>query len=117
MVSRAEAKYLRISPTKVKPVISLVKGENVKSAMVKLELVNKRGAFYLVKVLKSALSNAKNKGYDENSLFISRIVANSGPTLKRFRAASFGRATLIKKRTSHIVVELDSAQKIIEGVK
>jgi len=117
MVSRAEAKYIRISPTKVRPVISLVKGENIKSAIVKLELVNKKGAFYLVKVLKSALSNAKNKGYDDGSLFISRIVANPGPTLKRYRAASFGRATLIKKRTSHIVVELDSAQKIIEGVK
>lgn len=114
MIARAEAKYIRISPTKVRPVIKLVKGANIAGAISKLGLVNKRGAVYVNKVLKSALSNAKNKGYQEDKLFISKLVANPGPVLKRYRAASFGRASLIRKRTSHIVVELDTSEKLIE---
>ncbi len=117
MVARAEAKYIRISPFKVRPVISLIKGAKVSQAMVVLEMTKKRGAFYLAKVLKSAISNAKNKGYEADGLFITRVVANPGPMLKRFRAASFGRATTIRKRTSHILVELDASQKLIEEVK
>ena len=117
MVARAEAKYIRISPSKVRPVIGLIKGQKVNRAMVVLEMTKKRGAFYLAKVLKSAISNAKNKGYEADGLFISHVVANPGPTLKRFRAASFGRATTIRKRTSHILVEVDASQKLIEEVK
>ena len=117
MVAKAIAKYIRISPTKVRPVISLIKGANAKGALVKLGLTNKRAAYYLGKVLKSALSNAKNKGYQEDSLFISKAIANPGPTLKRFRAASFGRATMIRKRTSHILIELDAPEKLIERKK
>ena len=116
MIARAEAKYVRISPTKIRPVIELVKGANVEGAISKLGLVNKKGAHYLSKVLKSALSNAKNKGYQEDKLFISKLVANPGPVLKRFRAASFGRASMIRKRTSHIVAELDTSEKMIENV-
>lgn len=114
MVAKAEARYIRISPHKVRQVISLIKGEEAKKALNLLELVNKKGAFILKKVLKSALANAKNKGYSEDKLFISKIVANPGPLLKRFRAASFGRATLIRKRTSHILIELDTGERIIK---
>ena len=117
MVSRAEAKYIRISPTKVRPVLALVKGANAKASLVKLELTNKKAAQLVHKVLKSAMANAKGKGYEEEGLFISKIIANPGPTLKRYRAASFGRATLIRKKTSHILVELDSRQKLIKGAK
>ncbi len=115
MVSRAEAKYIRISPTKVRPVMRLIKGDNANIAMAKLGLINKKGAVLLVKVLKSALANAKVKGYEEAALFISKIVANPGPVLKRSRAASFGRATMIRKRTSHILIELETPQKLIKG--
>jgi large subunit ribosomal protein L22 len=117
MVARAEAKYIRISPFKVRKVIELIKGEKVNRAFSILEATNKKGAYYLKKVLKSALANAKNKGYDEDSLFISKVVANPGPMLKRWRAASFGRAVMIRKRTSHILIELDTPEKLIEGVK
>jgi len=117
MVARAEAKYIRISPTKVRLVITLIKNEKVTGAMAKLLLINKKGAYYLNKVLKSALANAKNKGYQEDKLFISKVVANPGPVLKRHRAASFGRATMIRKRMSHILVELGSSEKLIKGVK
>ena len=117
MIARAEAKFLRISPTKVRPVISLIKGEGVQKAAVTLQMTNKKGAFYLGKVLKSAVANAKNKGYDESKLFISKVIANSGPAYMRYQAASFGRAGVIKRRTSHITIELDTPEKIIENVK
>jgi len=117
MIAKAEGKYIRISPTKVRPVLELVKGGNVKASLNKLELTNKKAALLVHKVLKSAMANAKNKGYEEGALFISKIIANPGPTLKRYRAASFGRATLIRKRTSHISVELDTPQKLIKGAK
>jgi len=117
MVAHAQAKYIRISPQKVRLVIALVKGATVTRAIAILKAANKKGAFYLEKTLHSALANAKNKGFEEDKLFISRIVANPGPVLKRLRAASFGRATTIRKRTSHIIVELDTRDKIITGVK
>lgn len=117
MITRAEAKYLRISPFKVRPVVNLVKKENANRALSILENTNKTAAYHIKKVLKSAITNAKNKGYEENSLFISKIVANPGPVLKRFRAATFGRATTIRKRTSHILIELDTPQKLVEKAK
>jgi len=117
MVAKSEAKYIRISPTKVRMVIDLIKGAKISDAMLRLELINKKGALYLKKALKSAVANAKNKGYEEDKLFISKIVANPGPALKRFRAASFGRATMVKKRTSHILIELDASEKLIGGGK
>ena len=106
-----------MSPTKIRPVICLVKDENVNMALTKLASINKKAAYYLTKVLKSATANAKNKGYEEAKLFISKIVANPGPVLKRFRAATFGRATTIRKRTAHILIELDTPQKLIENIK
>lgn len=113
MVTKSEAKYIRISPMKVRPVIKLIKGNNPVEAINKLEFINKKSAELLKKLIKTALSDAKNKGYQEDTLYISKLVANQGPVLKRYRAASFGRAAVVKKRASHLVVELDSTQKII----
>lgn len=117
MIARAEAKFIRISPFKVRPVIQVVKAFAASRAMSVLTAMNKKGAYHLAKVLKSAIANAKQKGYSEDKLFIAKAIANSGPTLKRFRAASFGRATPILKRSSHITVELDTTEKIIEKPK
>ena len=117
MISRAEAKYVRISPFKARMAIRLIKGLNAKKAESILEVLNQKSAFLLKKVLKSAIANAKNKGYEEDKLFISKVVANPGPTLKRFRAATFGRAGAIIKRTSHLLIELDTPEKIIEKAK
>jgi large subunit ribosomal protein L22 len=117
MVAKARARYVRISPTKVRPVIEIIKGRSVREAISKLELINKKGAYHLAKALKSALANAKQKGHQEDKLFISKVVADSGPTLKRYQAASFGRASMIRKRTSHILIELDTQEKLIEEVK
>ncbi len=107
MVSRAYAKYIRISPTKIRLLIPLIKGRSVKQALQVLRNINKRAKFPLEKVLKSAVANAKQKGYEEHGLWIKNVVANPGPMLRRYRAASFGRAVMIRRRTSHILVELD----------
>lgn len=117
MITKAESKYIRISPSKARMVMALVRGQRVDTALNILGAVNKKAAFLIDKILKSALASAKSKGYEKEKLFISKIVANPGPMLKRYRAASFGRATTIRKRTSHILVELDTSEKIIEGIK
>jgi len=117
MVAKAEAKYLRISPRKMGLVIDLIRGVKMGKAFDVLSFTNHKGAPLVAKLLKSAIDNAKAKGYNQDGLFISRIVSNAGPVMKRFRAASMGRAVTVRKRTTHVVIELDSSEKIIENVK
>jgi len=108
MVTRAVLRYVRISPRKVRPVIPLVKGKNPKEAIAILFCVKKKASLYLIDLLNSAIANAKRiQGIDIDNLYISNLIANGGPQMKRFRAASMGRASNIRKRTSHITVELD----------
>ncbi|MFC1577075.1 50S ribosomal protein L22 [Candidatus Omnitrophota bacterium] len=113
MISRAIAKYIRISPRKFRQVIPLVKNRPVEQAIELLSAHNKKASMYATDLLLSALSNAriKEEGIDAGNLYISRFTADCGPTLKRFRAASMGRAVMIRKRTSHITVELDKINK------
>lgn len=109
MVTRAIARYIRITPRKFRQIIPFVKGRNPEEAIAILANVNKRASIYAIELLKSAVANAKRvEGIDASTLYISHIVANPGPQLKRFRAASMGRASQIRKRTSHIVIELDT---------
>ena len=113
MISRALEKYLRISAKKVRPVVKLIKGKKVSDALNILLNVNKKGARILRLVIESALSNAERiteKKLGSNDLFISKINVDGGPSLKRFRAMSMGRAGTIRKRTSHILVELDKVK-------
>ncbi|MFH1771392.1 MAG: 50S ribosomal protein L22 [Candidatus Omnitrophota bacterium] len=117
MIARSEAKYIRISSRKVKLILDVIKGQRVIKASAILDSLNKKASYLVSKVLKSALSSAKEKGYSEAQLFISKAIANQGPSLKRFRAASFGRASVIRKRTSHILLELDTPEKIVEKAK
>jgi len=107
MIVKAEAKFLRISPTKVRQVIDLIRQKDVLEAQSILFNLNKRPKEFLVKILKQAVGNAKVKGFNPQQLYISKIICNVGPTWKRYKAAAFGRAMPIKKRTSHIKIELD----------
>jgi len=107
MIAKAEVKFIRISPTKVRQVIDLLRLKDVSQAKAVLAHINKRPKEYLIKLLNSAVANARKKGFDPNQLYISKIICNIGPTWKRFKAAAFGRASPIKKRTSHIRIELD----------
>lgn len=107
MIAKAEAKFIRISPTKVRQVMALIRNKDVLAAQAILINLNKRPKEYLIKILKQAIANAKVKGFNPAQLYISKIVCDGGPSWKRFKAAAFGRAAPIKKRTSHIKVELE----------
>lgn len=107
MIAKAEVKFLRITPTKVRQVMDLIRNKDAKEAEAILLNLNKRPKEYLIKILRSAIANAKVKGFNLEQLYVSRIVCNVGPAWKRYKAAAFGRAAPIKKRTSHIVIELD----------
>jgi large subunit ribosomal protein L22 len=107
MISKAECKFLRISPTKVRQVMDLIRGKDAKEALSILLHLNKRPKEFIAKILKSAIANAKVKGFNVEQLYISKIICNVGPSWKRFKAAAFGRAQPILKRTAHIKIELD----------
>ncbi len=111
MIAKAKGSFIRVSPMKVRQVIDLIRGKDVKTSLVILEHVQKGSKNRIKKVLVSALSNAKQKGLSEEQLFISKITADPGPSWKRYRPAAFGRATPIKKRTTHLTVELDLKTK------
>jgi len=103
--ARAVEKYMRISPRKVKLVIDLVRDKKVEDAVNILSFTPKKAAELVRKAINSAASNAvENHGMEEDGLFISKIYVNEGPILKRFRPRARGRATRIRKRTSHITV-------------
>ena len=107
MIAKAEAKFLRISPPKVRQVMDLIRNKDAILARSILFNLNKRPKEYLIKILNSAIANAKVKGFNAEQLYISKIICNPGPSWKRFKAAAFGRAAPILKRTSHIKIELD----------
>lgn len=108
MVTRAIAKYVRVSPRKVRQVIDLIRGEDVDGALIVLSHLNKRAATYVERALKSALANAeRGTRLKAQDLYISKITADGGPFLKRHKAAPMGRAVMIRRRTTHITVELD----------
>ena len=105
---RAVAKYIRISPRKVKVVIDLIRGKQVDQALAILAYTPKSAAPYVEKLLNSAIANAENNlEMDRASLYVAEVYANQGPTLKRYWARSHGRADMIKKHTSHITIVLD----------
>ncbi len=105
MKVRAQAKYVRESPYKVRRVLDLVRGLPVGEAEVVLRHANRGAAEPIVKVLRSAVANAEhNHSLDADDLIVAEAFADEGPTLKRFRPAARGRATRIRKRTSHITI-------------
>lgn len=107
MIAKSEGKFLRISPTKVRQVIDLIRRKDAVEALAILTNINKRPKEYLIKLLKSAIANAKVKGFNAEQLYVSKIICNVGPSWKRYKAAAFGRAQPILRRTSHIRIELD----------
>jgi large subunit ribosomal protein L22 len=108
MEAKAVAKYIRMSPQKVRLVVDLVRGKKVEDAQSLLKYTRKYAAGIVGKVLKSAVANARqNPNVDENILYVKEVYVDQGPSLKRWRARAQGRAAAIKKRTSHITVVLD----------
>jgi large subunit ribosomal protein L22 len=112
MIAKAVSRYTRISPKKARLLTRLLKGLTVPQAYAFLMTVNKRASHFIGNVLKSAVDNARKKdsSINETNLYISKIVADSGPVLKRYRAASMGRAFMIRKRTSHLTIHLEEKE-------
>ncbi|CBH22313.1 50S ribosomal subunit protein L22 [Acetoanaerobium sticklandii] len=105
MEAKAIAKYVRTSPRKAGQICSLVRGKNVEEAIAILKYMPQKSAGIIAKVVKSAAANAENNmNMDPKKLYVSEVYANQGPTLKRFMPRAQGRATGIRKRTSHIGV-------------
>lgn len=108
MQAKAKVRTVRIAPRKVRMVLDLVRGKEVQEALAILQLTNKRTSPVVEKLIKSAVANAEhNYDMDIDSLFVSEIFADEGPTLKRFRPRAKGSASRINKRTSHITVVLE----------
>jgi len=105
---RATARYIRMSPRKVKVVIDLIRNKSLGEAQAILANTPRAAAKPVLKVLNSAAANAENNlGMDRENLYVAEVYANQGPTLKRYRPRAHGRAAMIRKRTSHITVILD----------
>lgn len=104
---RAELKYARISSRKVKIVLDLIKDKNLDEAYGIIKFTPKAASEFLIKLLKSAESNAaNNNGLNRDVLYVSEAFANQGPSLKRMMPRAQGRGNRILKRTSHITLVL-----------
>ncbi|MFC6648380.1 MULTISPECIES: 50S ribosomal protein L22 [Paenibacillus] len=105
MEAKAHARSVRISARKAKLVIDLIRGKQVGEAIAILRHTPKSASPVVEKLLNSAIANAEhNYSMDVNSLFVSEVFVNQGPTMKRFRPRAMGRASRINKRTSHITL-------------
>ncbi|MBM4195223.1 MAG: 50S ribosomal protein L22 [Gemmatimonadetes bacterium] len=120
--SRAIQRTTRQSPYKMRLVIDQVRGKRVNDAFALLKFSKKHAAKQIEKVLKSAVANAEqaaragNESLDMDDLFIAKAIINEGPKLKRFMPAAMGRATPIKKRTSHVeIIVADRSSKRGKG--
>jgi len=111
----ARLNYFHTAPRKVRLVADLIRGKSVEDAKTILQFTVKKSAKDLLKLLKSAIANAKNNfQLDEKNLYISKILVNEGPKYKRWMARARGQASEIQKKTSHItlILETKSEEKI-----
>lgn len=111
MEARAHLRMLRITPQKTRLVADLIRGKDVKAAEDILRFTPKGAAEPLLKLLRSARANAvNNHDMFEDNLFVSKIMVNEGPVLKRYLPRAKGRADLLRKRTSHITIVLEEKE-------
>ena len=103
--TRAVVRYMRVSASKAREVLDLIRGLDAKDADDVLRFAERDVAIIIRKCLASAIANAEaNDGQDPDELYVSACFADEGPTLKRFRPRARGRATRIRKRTCHITI-------------
>lgn len=108
---KAVAKYVRTSPRKARLVADEVRGKSYPEAASILQFTNKKAAKLLGEVVGSAAANAEhNHDADPDEMFLTKVQVDDGPTIKRYRPRAMGRATMIRKRTSHITVELGAPE-------
>src|SRR5512139_1695747 len=110
MEARAIQRMVRQSPRKMRLVVDLIRGKDVNEAYAILQFNKKHAAKQIAKTLKSAVSNAEqaasraNEAFDVDALVVQKVTVNMGQPLKRFGTAAQGRATPIRKRTSHVEI-------------
>ena len=111
----ATAKYIRMSPTKARQVVDLIRGRHVEDARRVLRFTSRAASAPVAKVLESAVANAEhNGGLPADERVVARAWVDEGPTLRRFRPRALGRATRIRKRTCHIAVVVGRPTEQIE---
>jgi large subunit ribosomal protein L22 len=109
--ARAVARHVRLSATKARRVVNLVRGLPAKEALTVLQFAPQAASEPVYKVLASAVANAENnERLDPDALLVSAAYVDEGPTLKRFRPRAQGRAYRIRKRTCHITIEVEAVQ-------
>ena len=108
MEATAKLSYARMSPQKTRLVVDMVRRKGVQEALTLLKFSPQKAAAIVSKLVSSAVANAEQKGVsDIDRLFVKTIMVDQGPVLKRFLPRAQGRATKIRKPTSHIFVVLD----------
>lgn len=111
MEARAVSKYVRVSPRKARVVVDLIRGKDVSEALTILKFVQKRSSKFIEKTVKSAASNAIDvAGKDKlniDALYIKEARVDEGARMKRYRARAYGRAAMIRHRTSHITIVVE----------
>ena len=116
MEARAQARFVRVTPTKARRVVDLIRGMNAEEAAALLRFAPQAAAEPVRKVLESAMANADDlDGTPRESLVVAEAYVDEGPTMKRFRPRAQGRAYRIRKRTSHITVVVDQKQPATAG--
>jgi large subunit ribosomal protein L22 len=117
MEAKAQARFVRVTPMKARRVVDLIRGKQAPAAIAVLEFAPQSASEPVLKVVQSAIANARVKAgiasesFDERDLVIQEAYVDEGPTLKRFRPRAQGRAYRIRKRTSHITVVVAPAVK------
>ena len=112
MEAKAEARYVRTSPQKVRLVVDLIRGRSANEARIILRQTNKRMAPMVLKVLDSAIANVENRNndVDVDHLVVTEAYVNEGPRMKRIRPAPMGRAYRYQRRMAHIIVKVGEKQ-------
>jgi large subunit ribosomal protein L22 len=117
MEAKASAKYVRISPRKLRRSVDLIRGQHVEDARRILTFSPYKANRTLIKVLNSAVANAEQQQAIPENLVVSRAWVDDGPTLRRWQPRAYGRATRIRKRTSHVTVVLNSLEEVSGGTQ
>jgi len=108
MEAKAKLRFVRMSPQKARLVVDMIRGKNVQEALNILRFSPQKPAGIVAALVKSAVANAEQKGVaDVDKLYVKTITVDQGPALKRFIPRAQGRASKIRKPTSHVQVTLD----------
>jgi large subunit ribosomal protein L22 len=117
MEARAIAKYVRISPRKMRRSVDLIRGEHVEDARRILRFSPYKANRTLIRVLDSAVANAEQRQAIPENLVVAKAWVDEGPTLRRWQPRAYGRATRIRKRTSHVTIVLNSRGEVSGGTQ